>query len=62
MILTINNNCHTFDAYSSMTWRLMLKELDECIDDIMTVVNEFIGEYRRGLAQFEEFRKSNYNQ
>lgn len=57
MILLIGNNCESLDAYSSMTWRVMLKELDETIDDVTVLLNEFIRS-SQSLARFEEFRKS----
>lgn len=56
MIVLVRNNCDSFDAYSSMTSRVMLKEFEDCIDDVMTILNDFIGCYKT-LARFEEYRK-----
>lgn len=56
MMQMIGNKCDTFDSYASMTTRVMLKELEECIDDVMTLLNEFIGAHQ-SLARFQDFRK-----
>lgn len=54
MILLVSNNCDSFDSYSSMTSRVMLKEFEECIDDVMTLLNEFIGVHQ-SLTRFQDF-------
>lgn len=57
MILLIGNNCDTFDSYSSMTTRVMLKEFEECIDGVMVLLNDFIRDHKF-IQRFEDFRKS----
>ena len=52
----ISNNCESFDSYSSMTTRVMLREFEECIDDVVMILNEFIGVHQ-SLEKFEDFRK-----
>lgn len=56
MILLVGNNWPTFDAYSSLTARMMMKELEGCIDDVMVILNEFVRDHRF-LERFEDFRK-----
>lgn len=56
MILQIGNNCDSFDSYSSMTSRVMLKEFEECIDDLVLILNEFVA-VNQTLARFEDFGK-----
>lgn len=58
MIQMIANNCDSFDAYSSMTTRVMLKEFEECIDDVMMILNEFMGVHQTLVGGFEDFRES----
>lgn len=60
MVLLIGNNCNSFDAYSSTTSRVMLKEMDDSIDDLMSILNEYVAVHQL-LGRFEDFRKSSVN-
>lgn len=60
MVLLIGNNCNSFDAYSSTTSRVMLKELEESIDDLMMILNEYVAVHQL-LKRLDDFRESSVN-
>lgn len=49
--------CSSIDAYSAMQSRVMLKEFEECIDQFMVHLKEFI-EVHKFIAQFQQFGKN----